>query len=299
MKRNLRESASTIEVAISKCLCGGKLFPSELEEIRHMTQADLMSEHGLDSLLAEKVLTHLRLEKLRHNAQSLQTYQVDSRKNYTHPRPKASPTNKIRESLGFKDEHQSYKESEFTPAQLSVLKNVFDKQFDKINMNSPEISKAVYSLNKDGYINFDTGEITDPGRIILSDIYGGKYDFLRYLGGGLNEKFSKKASPTNPIRESLDFEVEDIMSMDTGMHHDEHDQGRMLDYGHVKSDSHEGRMMRQALYELSEYSGKLYDMLNDDDDLPQWCHYKVAVARTYIGKVRHYLEYKIKHPKKK
>ena len=195
MKRNLRESASTIEVAISKCLCGGKLFPSELEEIRHMTQADLMSEHGLDSLLAEKVLTHLRLEKLRHNAQSLQTYQVDSRKNYTHPRPKASPTNKI--------------------------------------------------------------------------------------------------------RESLDFEVEDIMSMDTGMHHDEHDQGRMLDYGHVKSDSHEGRMMRQALYELSEYSGKLYDMLNDDDDLPQWCHYKVAVARTYIGKVRHYLEYKIKHPKKK
>ena len=89
-------------------------------------------------------------------------------------------------------EFEDYKESEFTPAQLSVLKNVFDKQFDKIDMDSPEISKAVYSLNKDGYINFDTGELTDPGRIILSDIYGGKYDFLNYLGGGLNEKFSKE-----------------------------------------------------------------------------------------------------------
>ena len=89
-------------------------------------------------------------------------------------------------------EFEDYKESDFTPAQLSVLKNVFDKQFDKIDMDSPEISKAVYSLNKDGYINFDTGELTDSGRIILSDIYGGKYDFLKYLGGGLNEKFSKE-----------------------------------------------------------------------------------------------------------
>jgi len=195
MKRILREKASTIEVAISKCLCGGRLFPSEIEELRHMTQADLMSEHGLDSLLSEKVITHLRVEVLRQGAQSLQTYKVTSR-------------------------------------------------------------------------------------------------------AGSGEE-ALKASPTNPIRESMDFEVEDIMSMDTDMHHDDHDQGRMLDYGHVKSDSHEGRMMRQALYELSEYSGKLHDMLNDDDDLPQWCHYKVAVARACIGKVRHYLEYKIKHPKKK
>jgi len=89
-------------------------------------------------------------------------------------------------------EVEDYKESDFTSTQLSVLKNVFDKQFDKIDMDSPEISKAVYSLNKDGYINFDTGELTDSGRIILSDIYGGKYDFLNYLGGGLNEKFSKE-----------------------------------------------------------------------------------------------------------
>ena len=199
MKRNLNESASTIEVAISKCLCGGKLHPSELEEIRHMTQADLMSEHGLDSLMAEKVMTHLKHEKLRQNAQSLLTWKADSRHNYPDPRPKASPTNPLRES---------------------VLESLL---------------------------------------------------------------------------EDLSMELEDI----TDMSHHHADDGRMLDYGHVKSDSHEGRMMRQALHQISEYSSELHEMLSDNDDLPQWCHYKVAVARACVSKVKHYLEYKIKHPKKK
>ena len=200
MKRILSEKASTIEVAISKCMCGGKLYPSEIAELRHVTQADLISEHGLDSLMSEKVMVHLKSEILRQRAQSLMTWQVDSRESRPDPALKPSPTNTIRE-----------------------------------------------------------------GNIL----------------------------------EELDYMPEDIMDLDVHDHSDEKDTGRMLDYGHVKSDSHEGRMMRQALYELSEYSGKLHDMLSDDDDLPQWCHYKVAIARNYIGKVRHYLEYKIKHPKKK
>ena len=104
---------------------------------------------------------------------------------------------------------------------------------------------------------------------------------------------------THPLKENADLSVfvpEDITDLST--HDEKSDEGRMLDYGHVKSDSHEGRMMRQALYEMSEYAADLHDMLNDDDDLPQWCHYKIAVARACIGKVRHYLEYKIKHPKR-
>ena len=42
-----------------------------------------------------------------------------------------------------------YKENDFTPAQLSVLKNVFDEQYDKIDMDSPEIRKALYFLHKE------------------------------------------------------------------------------------------------------------------------------------------------------
>lgn len=202
MKRNLKEAASTIEAAISKCLCGARLYPSEIEEMSSITYADLMTEHGLDSLMAEKVVTHLNLEKLRQNSQSLQTWQVDSREAAPHPKSAPSPTNPIRESV----------------------------------------------------------------------------DLLE------------------------DFALEDIMSLDVPEEHapeGDADEGRMLDYGHVKSDSREGKMMRQALYEISEYSKGLHDLLTDEDDLPQWCHYKVAVARACVGKVAHYLKYKIKRHEEK
>lgn len=196
-KRNLRESASTVEVAISKSLCGGKLYPSEIEEIKHMTYVDLISEHGLDSVLAEKVLTHLQSEIQRQRAQSLETWKVDSRDIEKYPVRHASPTNQIREGL------------------------------------------------EGGHDNFELEDIMD---------------------------MSPQSSPA---------------------------AGRMLDYGHVKSDSHEGRMMRQALHQISEYGSELHEMLSDDDDLPQWCHYKIAVARACVSKVKHYLEYKIAHPKQK
>jgi hypothetical protein len=110
---------------------------------------------------------------------------------------------------------------------------------------------------------------------------------------------------TNVLAEVSDFKLEDIMDLEgkppESHDHDQHDHadnddgnGRMLDYGHTKSDSREGEMARQALYELSEYSKELHELLEDDDDLPQWCHYKIAVARACVGKVKHYLEYKLK-----
>lgn len=193
-KRNLREAFATIEVAISKCLSGGRLTPVELDEIRHVTYADLMTEHGLDSLMAERVKVHVQSEVQREKNQSLQTWKPDSRE--------------------------------------------------------------------------------------------------------LDRDYPLQATHTNPIRESAHVELEDIMDMNISDDHSS-DEGRMLDYGHVKSDSNEGRMMRQALYELGVYSNELHEMLSDDDDLPQWCHYKIAVARACVGKVKHYLEYKIKHPKQK
>ena len=34
-------------------------------------------------------------------------------------------------------------------------------------------------------------------------------------------------------------------------------------------------------------------MILDDDDLPEWVQSKVAVMANDIGKIKHYLEYKI------
>lgn len=201
-KRNLKEAASTIEVGISKSLSGGRLSPPELDEMRHVTYADLMMSYGLDSLMAERVKVHVQKEILREKFQSLLTWETDSRDLPTGPAPKATYTNPVRESR-------------------------------------------------------------------------------------------------SRVHEDTQMDLEDIMDMSDPLESLEAGSGRMLDYGNTKSDSHEGRMIRQALYEMSEYSNALHDMLTDDDDLPQWCHYKIAVARQCVGKVKHYLEYKIKHPKQK
>lgn len=200
-RRILKEAASTLEVAIAKCLSRSKLHPSELDEISALTTEELMSEHELDYLLAEKVRVHVQTEVQRQANQSLMSYKPESRDAYgsmtrTHPIPES---------------------------------------------------------------------ITRKQKV---------------------------------ISELADFDLEDITDIHSDEHpeHADHDEGsgRMLDYGHVKSDSREGKMARQALYELSKYSKDLHDLLDDDDDLPQWCHYKIAVARACVGKVKHYLEYKIK-----
>jgi hypothetical protein len=86
----IRESISLVEAAIAKSLSGSPLLPSELDEIFLKTYADLMIEHGLDSLMAEKVVTHVKSETQRLNFQSHQTWDPDSRpsrRNYSKTYP--------------------------------------------------------------------------------------------------------------------------------------------------------------------------------------------------------------------
>ena len=64
--------------------------------------------------------------------------------------------------------------------------------------------------------------------------------------------------------------------------------------GHKKHDR-EGRMTKGNLYHMMKYASKVYDMIEDDDDLPEWVQSKVARAADKISSVYEYLEYKIKH----
>lgn len=73
----------------------------------------------------------------------------------------------------------------------------------------------------------------------------------------------------------------------------EEDLGRLLDYGEIKSDSDEGRMAKQDLYKMTEYSAKLHEMLDDNDDLPEWCLKYIYLSSAALSKVYHYLDYKI------
>ena len=69
--------------------------------------------------------------------------------------------------------------------------------------------------------------------------------------------------------------------------------GRNLDYGHVKSDSREGRMAKLTLLTMARDLYNLYTILNDEDDLPQWCHYKLAKSSADLETVTNYLSSKI------
>ena len=64
--------------------------------------------------------------------------------------------------------------------------------------------------------------------------------------------------------------------------------GRDLGYGEG-----EGKMTKSQLYKVAEYGQKLHDMIGDDDNLPEWVQSKIAVMAHDIGKIKHYLDYKI------
>ena len=66
------------------------------------------------------------------------------------------------------------------------------------------------------------------------------------------------------------------------------EKGRDFDYG-----SGEGKMTRSQLFHIANYAATLHEMIRDDDDLPEWVQSKVAVMASNIGKIKHYLEYKI------
>ena len=72
-----------------------------------------------------------------------------------------------------------------------------------------------------------------------------------------------------------------------------HDSGRMFDYGHTKSDSHEGRMTKAKLYRLGRMAQSFHDRLDDGDDLPEWVQDKVTTAEDRLRAAYEYIEYKI------
>ena len=69
--------------------------------------------------------------------------------------------------------------------------------------------------------------------------------------------------------------------------------GRNLDYGSVKSDSREGSMAKSSLMTMAKDLYQLYCALHDEDDLPQWCHYKLAKSQNELQAVTNYLTSKI------
>lgn len=63
--------------------------------------------------------------------------------------------------------------------------------------------------------------------------------------------------------------------------------------GHVGDPEYdqEGYMTKSELYKIAEYAMALHDMVENDDNLPEWMQSKVAKMFQMIGDVKHALEY--------
>lgn len=71
------------------------------------------------------------------------------------------------------------------------------------------------------------------------------------------------------------------------------DDGRMFDYGHTKSDSHEGRMTKAKLFRMGKMAQSFHDRLEDGDDLPEWVQDKVTTAEDRLRAAYEYIDYKM------
>ena len=82
-----------------------------------------------------------------------------------------------------------------------------------------------------------------------------------------------------------------------GAEPDSDGDGMGPDGGRKLGNGGKSRMARQHLYKIAEYGVELWNLLDDEDEIPEWCQSKIAIISDSIGKVKHHLEYKIEKPK--
>ncbi len=107
----------------------------------------------------------------------------------------------------------------------------------------------------------------------------------------------------DPDAEQLEDEEDIPMSRDDDgvplgegdKHHDDGD----LDLGHQDDEPH---MLKKEVYDIAVYAAKLYkqlkkyDAMENEVDFPHWWQRKVTLAREYMSKAQHYLEFEEKEP---
>ena len=111
---------------------------------------------------------------------------------------------------------------------------------------------------------------------------------------------SKKDKPAKPHKEpSNDYFARRKKDSDYMEENEAEDTGGDLDVGHQDD---EPDMLKQYAYDIATYASKLYkaldkyDKMDGEVDFPNWWQAKVIMARDYISKAQHYLEFEEKQP---
>jgi len=100
------------------------------------------------------------------------------------------------------------------------------------------------------------------------------YDKLEKIEGGKKMKLKLKNNKKMQEQEIVDQEPPTDMTMEP-------------DY--------EGEMAKSDLYKMKKYSSALFDMIDEQDQLPAWVQAKITLAADYLGTIKHFLEYKIEN----
>ena len=125
----------------------------------------------------------------------------------------------------------------------------------------------------------------------------GRFDDLEKTNIAPDEAFQaghavahEEDAPPADLPQGIITKVEDVAPDHDGDGMGPDDGGRSLGNGG------KSRMSRQQLHKIAEYSVELWNLLGDEDEIPEWCQSKIAVMADAIGKVKHHLEYKIEKP---
>jgi len=123
---------------------------------------------------------------------------------------------------------------------------------------------------------------------------------VKYLAKATPKKRNLVECACEDMEEMAEMDGTDVISLVMGVgkddnYPDEHhgDGGRMMDYGHTKSDSHEGRMTKAKLFRMAQMAQRLHDKLVDADDLPEWVQDKVTTAEDRLASAHDYILYKV------
>lgn len=81
--------------------------------------------------------------------------------------------------------------------------------------------------------------------------------------------------------------LKEIIQEELEMYSDEPSQDEMGDPEYDQ----EGYMTKSELYKIGKYALELHDMIQGDDNLPEWMQSKVSKMAQMIGDVKHALEY--------
>lgn len=90
-------------------------------------------------------------------------------------------------------------------------------------------------------------------------------------------------------RQLSEFAAPEVGGVDVG--HAAHAQEPAGSHGET---DREGAMAKADLYKLASYAHKLYQQINDDDQLEAWVQAKITKAADYVASVYHFLEYEMK-----